>query len=111
MRDGDRAGGVVFRDTSASIGIHNSGSISALLMANNRSLGSNWVTQSKGSVAATGPAVTGLTLYLRIAADITPAFNQNRVRQAILSCSTDGSSFAQFGLALLLYNTRQYFTG
>jgi beta-xylosidase len=111
MRDGDRAGAVMFRDTSAYIGIHKSGSTSALVMVNNLSLGSNWVTQSKGSVAATGPAVTGSTLYLRIAADITPAFNQNPVRQAIFSYSTDGSSFAQLGPALLLNNTWQYFTG
>ena len=111
MQDGDRAGAALFRDSSAYIGIHKSGSTAQLVMVNGLALGTNWATINKGSVQATGPAVTSLSLWLRVAADITPAFGQNPVRQATFSYSTDGASFTQLGPAYLLNNTWQYFTG
>jgi len=109
MKDGDRAGAALLRDTSAYIGIHKSGSTASLVMVNGLSLTSSWSTQSKGSVAATGPSVNE-TVYLRITADITPAFNQQPVRPATFSYSTDGLSYKQLGPNFLLTNTWQYFT-
>ncbi|KAG7285988.1 hypothetical protein NEMBOFW57_008284 [Staphylotrichum longicolle] len=111
MQDGDRAGAALFRDTSAYIGIHKSGSTAQLVMVSGLALGANWATINKGSMQATGPAVTSSSLWLRVSADITPAFGQNPVRQATFSYSTDGASFTQLGPAYLLNNTWEYFTG
>lgn len=111
MKDGDRAGAALFRDRSAYIGIHKSGSTATVVAVNNLNLGSGWVTQSKGTVAASGPAITSPSLWLRISADITPAFGQSPVRQATFSYSTDGSSYTQLGPAFLLNNDWTYFTG
>ncbi|KAL5344965.1 hypothetical protein ACLOAV_009918 [Pseudogymnoascus australis] len=111
MQDGDRAGAALFRDTSAYIGIHRSGSTAQLAMVNGLALGANWLTINNGSVAATGPTVTLSNLWLRVAADITPALYEDPVRQATFSYSTDGASFTQLGPAYLLDNTVPYFTG
>jgi hypothetical protein len=111
MADGDRAGAALFRDSSAYIGVHRSGNTNSLVYVNNLKLGSGWVTSAKGTVAATGPNVTGSTLWLRITADVTPAFGQQPVRQAVFSYSTDGSKWTQLGGSFTLINDWTYFTG
>lgn len=115
MQDGDRAGAALFRDTTAYIGVHKSGTTAQLVMVDELALdqGNDWRTSNKGTVRATGPVVNspGL-LYLRVVADITPAFGQNPVRQATFSYSVDGGkSYAQLGGPFVLSNTWQYFTG
>ncbi|KAK3945713.1 glycosyl hydrolase [Diplogelasinospora grovesii] len=111
MNDGDRAGAAMFRDQSAYIGIHKSGSTASVVMVNNLTLGANWVTQSTGTIVATGPAISSSTLWLRVSADITPAFGQSPVRQTTFRYSTDGVSYTQLGPAFLLNNDWTYFTG
>ncbi|KAF2276498.1 glycosyl hydrolase family 43 protein [Westerdykella ornata] len=114
MKDGDRAGTVLFRDVAAYIGIHKEGSSSKLVMVNNLNLDSNWKTVSTGTVAATGPTLpSGTTdLWLRIQADITPAFSgTNAQRTATFWYSTDGSKYTQLGPAFTLTKTWQFFTG
>ncbi|USP77677.1 glycoside hydrolase family 43 protein [Curvularia clavata] len=113
MSSGDRAGAVLFRDTAAYIGIHKSGSTASLVMVNNLALNTDWSTKSTGSVAATGPSIPAGTtdLWLRVTADITPAFGTNTARQATFSYSTDGKEFKQLGPAFGLANTWQFFTG
>ena len=62
LKDGDRAGAVLFRDRAAYIGIHKDGDASTIVMVNSLTLSeSNWQTASKGTVAARGPTVTGAT--------------------------------------------------
>ncbi|EUC38355.1 glycoside hydrolase family 43 protein [Bipolaris zeicola 26-R-13] len=113
MASGDRAGAVLFRDTAAYIGIHKSGSTTSLVMVNGLELNADRTTKSTGTVVATGPAIpAGSTdLYLRIQADITPAFGTNTQRQATFWYSTDGSSYKQLGPSFGLANTWQFFTG
>jgi beta-xylosidase len=114
MATGDRAGAVLFRDTSAYIGIHKDNSTTSLVMVNNLNLNSDWTTNSTGTVAATGPVLTANTtnLYLRIESEITPAFsNTNAVRETTFWYSMDGGEFKQLGPAFNMSNTWQFFTG
>jgi beta-xylosidase len=113
MADGDRAGAVLFRDVAGYIGVHKDGSTAKLVMVNNLSLNTDWTTKSTGTVAATGPTLAASTtdLYLRIQADITPAFGTSTSRTATFSYSTDGKTFTQLGGAFALTNTWQFFTG
>jgi beta-xylosidase len=113
LADGDRAGAVLFRDVAAYIGVHKSGSTAQIVMANNLNLGTNWVTTSTGSVAATGPALaSGATdVWFRIQADITPAFGTNTARQTTFWYSTDGSKFTQLGGGFSMSNAWEFFTG
>ncbi|KAH8712018.1 glycosyl hydrolase [Phaeosphaeriaceae sp. PMI808] len=113
MADGDRAGAVLFRDVSAYIGVHKEGTTNKLVMVNNLNLNSDWSTKSTGSVAATGPSIAAGTtdLWLRVQADITPAFGSNTARTTTFWYSTDGKSFTQLGSAFPMTNTWQFFTG
>ncbi|KAI0125305.1 glycosyl hydrolase family 43 protein [Xylariales sp. AK1849] len=111
MADGDRAGAVLFRDWSAYIGVHKTGDTATLVYVDDLNLNSDWTTNSTGTVAASGPDVTESIIYLRITADITPAFGLDPVRPATFSYSTDGSTFTQLGDNFLLNNDWTYFTG
>lgn len=113
LKDGDRAGAVLFRDVAAYIGIHKSGSTSSLVMVDKLNLGTNWVTTSTGTVAATGPTLAGTTkeVWLRIKADITPAFGTSTVRTTTFEYSLDGTSFTQLGKPFSMTNTWEFFTG
>lgn len=111
MADGDRAGAALFRDYSAYIGIWKSGSTTTLVYVTNIDLDADWNTESTGDVSATGPVVTSSTIYLRIVADVTPAFGLDPVRQAAFSYSMDGSTWTQLGGPFLLNDNWTYFTG
>jgi beta-xylosidase len=112
MADGDRAGAAVFRDQSAYIGVHKSGGTATLVYVDGINLvDATWATASTGTVAATGPTVTQSTIYLKIRADITPAFGLDPVRPAIFSYSLDGQTWTQLGDEFLLVNSWSYFTG
>lgn len=111
LADGDRAGAILFRDVSAYIGIHKSGSNAQLVMVNNLNLNTDWTTKSTGTVAATGPNVSGTEVWLRVKADITPAFSGGATRQATFWYSNDGNTWTQLGGNFGLTNTWQFFTG
>ncbi|KAF2869644.1 arabinoxylan hydrolase [Massariosphaeria phaeospora] len=114
MADGDHAGAVLFRDVAAYIGIHKSSSSAHLVFVTNVTLNSNWATQSTGTVAATGPALSSGTtdVWLRVQADITPAFSGTAVqRTATFWYSVDGSRFVQLGNAFPMTNSYTFFTG
>jgi beta-xylosidase len=111
MRDGDRAGTVLFRDVAAYIGIHKEGSAARLVMVNNLNLDSNWNTRSTGTVVATGPTIGGSEVFLRIQADVTPAFGSATQRTTSFFYSTDGSSWTQLGPAFPMTNAWEFFTG
>lgn len=113
MRDGDRAGAILFRDVAAYIGIHKEGNNAKLVFVNNLSLdqANGWATKSTGTVAASGPTLTSNEIWLRVQADITPAFGTNTQRQATFWYSTDGRNFNQLGGGFGMVNSWQFFTG
>jgi hypothetical protein len=115
MQDGDRAGAVLFRDRTAYIGIWIDGDAVKIVMVNGLNLSEGqWTTVGTGTVAATGPTISsdGITeIWLRITADITPAFGSSQERTATFSHSTDGTDFTELGPAFSMSNSWRYFTG
>ncbi|NUT97839.1 MAG: family 43 glycosylhydrolase [Saccharothrix sp.] len=106
MRDGDRTGLAMLRQSSAWIGIKRDNGNTRVVMTNGLSMDGNWNTTSTGSEVA-GAAVSGGRIWLRAKADIRPGSG----RQATFSYSTDGVNFTSLGSALTLNNAWQFFMG
>ncbi|KAF2660390.1 glycoside hydrolase family 43 protein [Lophiostoma macrostomum CBS 122681] len=114
MTDGDRAGAALFRDVAAYIGVHKTGSSAQLVMVNNLTLDSSWATKSTGTINATGPALADgvTTVWLRVEADITPAFSgTSATRYTTFWYSLDGSVYKQLGERFAMTNSYTFFTG
>ncbi|RYP13669.1 hypothetical protein DL765_006799 [Monosporascus sp. GIB2] len=111
MTDGDRAGAVMLRDRSAYIGVWKEGAEARIVMVDGMTMDSNWKTNSTGKVAARGPVLSGGDVWLRIVADVTPAFNSGRARSATFWYSTEGleGSYRQLGPAFSLHNSWRFF--
>lgn len=112
MRDGDRAGASLFRDRAAYIGVWKEGGASKIVMVNSLNLSEDgWATTSAGKVAATGPTIQGSEVWLRVNADITPAFGLAQERTTTFSYSTDGKTWTNLGPAFAMTSSWRYFTG
>ncbi|KAJ4349415.1 uncharacterized protein N0V89_008030 [Didymosphaeria variabile] len=114
MADGDRTGAALFRDNMAYIGIHREGTTDKLVYVNNLSidLNNSWKTNATGTVAASTTLSAGTTeVWLKVQADITPAFNTATQRTTTFWYSTDGSKFTQLGSAFKMTNDWHFFTG
>jgi len=115
MKDGDKAGAVMFRDRSAYIAVSKEGNASKIVMVTGVTLNQNWETSGRGSVVATGPTLTDANLkdvWFKMDADITPAFGTNTERTTTFSYSVDGGkTFVKLGPAFAMANSWQYFTG
>ena len=106
MRDGDRAGLAMLRQSSAWIGVRRDNGTTRVVMTNGLAMDGNWNTTSTGTEVASA-ALTGSRIWLRVNADIRPGSG----RQARFSYSTDGTTFTPLGNALTLNNTWQFFMG
>ncbi|KAA9372925.1 family 43 glycosylhydrolase, partial [Microbispora cellulosiformans] len=106
MRDGDRAGLAMLRDSSAWIGVRRDNGQTRLVATNNLTMNSSWQTTSTGSEVAS-TSVSGGRIWLRVNADIRPGSG----RQAKFSYSTDGVNFTSFGPAFTMGNAWQFFMG
>lgn len=107
MRDGDRSGLALLRDSSACIGlIRDSSTSTRLVMVDGLTMDTGWNTTGTGTVRASAN-VSGGRIWLRVNADITPGAN----RTATFSYSTDGTNFTSFGPAFTLNNAWQFFMG
>ena len=106
MKDGDRAGMVLLRDSSAWIGIKRDSGTTKVAMVNGLTMDSSWNTTGTGTEAASA-TVSGGTIWLRISADIRPGGN----KQATFWYSTDGSTFRQLGPAYTMGTAWQFFMG
>jgi beta-xylosidase len=106
MRDGDRAGLAMLRQSSAWIGVRRDNGQTRVSMTNGLTMDGSWRTTGTGSEAA-GAGISGGRLWLRVNADIRPGSG----RQARFSYSTDGSTFTSLGPAFTLDNSWQFFMG
>ncbi|MDG4830800.1 family 43 glycosylhydrolase [Solwaraspora sp. WMMD1047] len=106
MRDGDRAGLAMLRQSSAWIGLRRDAGTTRVVMTNNLTMDSNWNTTSTGTEVASAN-VSGGRIWLRTNADIRPGSG----RQARFSYSTDGVNFTTLGPAFTLNNAWQFFMG
>jgi beta-xylosidase len=106
MRDGDRTGLAMLRQSSAWIGVRRDNGQTRVVMTNGLAMDGSWRTTSTGTEAASA-AVSGGRIWLRANADIQPGSN----RVARFSYSTDGVNFTSLGPAFTLNNTWQFFMG
>jgi len=106
MRDGDRAGLAMLRDSSAWIGIKRDNGTTRVVMTSGLTMDGNWNTTGTGSEQASA-TVTGGRIWLRVNADIHPGTG----KQARFSYSTDGVTFTGLGLGFTMNNAWQFFMG
>ncbi|KAJ3030597.1 hypothetical protein HDV00_008842 [Rhizophlyctis rosea] len=106
MKDGDRAGLALLRDTSAWIGIQNTGGAFRISFWTGLTMDTNWNTASAGSETASATLNGGTGVWLRVHADIRPGSG----RVGTFYYSTDGASFKQLG-SLTLNSNWQFFMG
>ncbi len=106
MKDGDRAGLALLRNSSAWVGVKKVGNTTTLAMVNGVTMDGSWNTTSTGSEAATA-ALTGSSVWLRVAADIRPGANS----KGKFSYSTDGVTFSAIGPEFTMNNQWQFFMG
>jgi beta-xylosidase len=105
MRDGDRAGFALLRDTSAWIGVRRNGDTFRISMWSGLTMTSTWTTASTGAETA-GAKISGGSIWLRIHADISVGSG----KQGVFSYSLDGVTFTQLG-SLTLNNAWPFFMG
>ncbi len=106
MKDGDRAGLALLRNSSAWVGVKKSGSATTLVMVNGITMDNSWNTSSTGSEAASA-ALSGDHVWLRLAADIKPGANS----KGKFSYSTDGTTFIAIGPDFTMNNDWPFFMG
>lgn len=106
MKDGDRAGLALLRNSSAWIGVKKAGGTATIVMVNGLTMDGSWNTTSTGSEAASAP-LSGTKVWLRIAADIRPGANS----KGKFSYSTDGTTFTSLGPDFTMNNQWQFFMG
>lgn len=106
MRDGDRAGLALLRDSSAWIGVKRDGGATRVVMVNGLTMDGSWNTTGTGVEVASAP-LAGNRVRLRANADIRPG----SARPAVFSYSTDGSAFVRLGPAFSMGNDWRFFMG
>ncbi|MCW6006470.1 family 43 glycosylhydrolase [Micromonospora sp. CPCC 205371] len=106
MRDGDRAGLALLRDSSAWIGVKRDNGATRVTMVNGLTMDSSWNTTGTGTDVASAP-VSGGRIWLRVSADIRPGTG----RQGRFSYSTDGTTFTPLGTAFVMGNDWRFFMG
>jgi beta-xylosidase len=106
MRDGDRAGLAMLRQSSAWIGVRRDGGTTRVVMTDDLSMDSAWNTTGTG-IERAGANVSGGRIWLRANADIRPGAG----RQARFSYSTNGTTYTSLGPAFTLNNAWQFFMG
>lgn len=106
MKDGDRAGLALFRDSSAWIGVKRDGDKFRVAMVDNLTLGKNWQTTNEGMEVASTPVSTG-KLWLRVTAGVRPDGNH----LGEFSYSLDGSNFQSLGRPFTMTTDWRFFMG
>jgi beta-xylosidase len=106
MRDGDRAGLALLRQSSAWIGIKRDAGTNRVVMVNNITMDSNWNTRTTGTEVASANVSSG-RIWLRVNADIRPGAG----RQGRFSYSTNGTTYTPLGPGFTLNNEWQFFMG
>jgi beta-xylosidase len=106
MRNGDRAGLAVLRNSSAWIGIKHDNGANRVCMINGITMDSSWNTSNTGAEAA-GANVSGGRIWLRAQADIRPGSG----RPVTFSYSTNGTTFTPLGPTFAMGNAWQFFMG
>ena len=106
MKDGDRAGLAIFRDSSAWVGVTRDHGIDRVVMKSGLTMGRGWKTTSMGTVVESHAVKRG-RVWLRAVADIHPGPG----RTATFFYSTDGRAFRPIGQPFVLETSWHFFMG
>jgi beta-xylosidase len=106
MKDGDRTGLALLRDSSAWIGVKRDGGSFRVVMENNLTMDKNWRTSSAGTEVAKA-SILGGRIWLRASADIRPGANLS----GQFSYSIDGNTFQSIGTPFVMNNDWRFFMG
>lgn len=108
MKDGDRAGLALFRDSSAWVGVERDNGVYKIAMVDNLTLTSRrgWSTTNTGTEVESHPAKRG-RIWLRASADIHVGAGHT----GHFFWSTNGRDFQPIGSALVLGTDWHYFMG
>jgi beta-xylosidase len=106
MKDGDRAGLALLRDSSAWVGIKREAGSVNVVMVNNLTMDKQWKTVNTGTEIASAP-ISGGKIWFRVSADIRPGAKQT----GNFSYSTDGTTFKPIGASFVLNNEWMFFMG
>jgi beta-xylosidase len=106
MTDGDRAGLVMLRDSSAWIGLTRDDGKTQIAVVNNITMDKHWNTASTGTQLASVP-VTAKRVWLRVRADVHPGPGHT----AVFSYSLDGTKFLALGPPFVLNANWPFFMG
>ncbi|KAG8922504.1 hypothetical protein FRC01_013948 [Tulasnella sp. 417] len=106
MRDGDRAGLVLLRDSSAWVGVKRDSGGYTVDFTTGLTMNSDWSTASTGNTTESA-SISGGSIWLRVTADIQPG----GTKQAVFYYSTDGASFNTIGSAFTMGASWEFFMG
>lgn len=106
MKDGDRAGLAMFRDSSAWVGIKREHGAYKIAMEDGLTQDRHWHTTSQGNEVASKP-IRGGRVWLRVSADIRPGPG----RTAKFSWSRDGRTYMPIGTPFVMGTDWHYFMG
>ncbi len=106
MKDGDRAGLAMLRDSSATVGVSREGAGLSLVMKSGLSMDGRWNTTSTGQEIASVP-LRARKVWLRATADVHPG----KGRTAEFFYSLDGKTFTAIGTPFVLNTAWQFFMG
>ena len=109
MRDGDRAGLAMLRDSSAWLGIRHDGNRRTLVLRSNMTtdMNNDWATLTYGTDLASTALndCHGEQLHMRVTGD----FGTSGTRMAQFSYSIDGHNFKTFGQNFTMANDWEFF--
>lgn len=114
MISGDRVGVGVFRDESSYIGIHRGPNRTELVYVDDIRLQEGWKVASHGRTQVSGLRMDQHHIWLRVQADITPAFHgreREETRYAKFFYSMDGEEFVPFGQDYPMKNSWEWYLG
>jgi beta-xylosidase len=106
MKDGDRAGLALLRDSSAWVGIKRDNEAFRAVMEDHLTMNKKWQTTSTGTEVE-GHPVSGGRIWLRVSANIRPGPG----RTGKFSYSTDGHAFRSIGTPFALETDWHFFMG
>lgn len=108
MAQGDRAGLVMLRDSSAYVAIINQGSSFRISQVSDLTMDADWNPLSDGSeIEGVDLTDSVSSIWFRVAADISPSGNGT----AEFAYSTDGSTFSSIGSSYELSTAWEFYLG
>ncbi|WP_263375626.1 glycoside hydrolase family 43 protein [Granulicella aggregans] len=110
MKDGDRAGLALFRDSTAWIGIVRDNGSLRVAMEDNLTMDEHWKTTATGTEVASAP-ITAHKIWLRASADTTSNFRSGPDRTGTFAYSLDGKTFTPLGKPFAFTRDWHYFMG